>query len=239
MMEFGHPPRHFAQCASTNDLARLWIADAIDPAPHGAIVTADFQTAGRGQRGKSWSAAFGQSALMSYILRPQNRLSQAGELAFVAAIAVIDALSTLGLEGHIKWPNDILLNNHKVAGILVETVQSNPWAAIVGIGVNVNQERFWESEQFAFPPTSLRLETGRSQSVEAFIGSVAHALGTWDAVYRAQGFPPILAACREHLAVGMTLSRGGQSAVFRGLNGDGGALVELPGGTFQEWKTVE
>ena len=126
MTPFGQPRRHVAECDSTNDLARAWATDAADPAPHGALVTADFQTRGRGRRGRQWDAAPGESALMSFVLRPHIPLADAWHLGFLAALATSDALRAMGLHAQIKWPNDVLLQGAKVAGVLVETVLAPP-----------------------------------------------------------------------------------------------------------------
>ena len=164
MTTFGTPHRHVAQCGSTNVLARDWARDPDDPAPSGALVTADFQTRGRGQRGHQWQAGWGQSALMSFVYRPPQG-AEAGQLGLVVALAVADALASLdGLDPRLKWPNDILLDGRKVAGILVEispAAYPGGAAAVLGVGVNVNQERFVGAEEFVYPPISLRLVTGR------------------------------------------------------------------------------
>ena len=116
MTPFGQPRRHVAECDSTNDLARAWATDAADPAPHGALVTAEFQTRGRGRRGRQWDATPGESALMSFVLRPPVPPADAWHLGFLAALATSDALRAMGLDAEIKWPNDVLLRGSKVAG---------------------------------------------------------------------------------------------------------------------------
>lgn len=233
--------RHFIECVSTNDLARAWAINAADPAPHGALVSADWQTRGRGRRGRGWDAPPGQSALMSFVLRPDGPLSDAWQFAFVAALAVAKALSDFHLEPRVKWPNDLLLHGAKVAGILVETVTpaSPAWAAIIGIGVNVNQTEFPDAADYAYPPTSLWLEMGQNQSVAALIQATAQGLERWDGALRQQGWPAVREACQEHLAVGALLRRGVVEAALIGLNEDGSARVQLPDGTFSDWASVE
>ena len=159
MTTFGTPHRHVAQCGSTNDLAREWARDPDDPAPSGALVTADFQTRGRGQRGRQWQAGWGQSALMSFVYTLPPTV-EAGHLGLVVALAVADALASVAdLDPRLKWPNDILLDGCKVGGVLVEIgpparpdKTPNPGGAILGIGVNVNQERFVGADEFVYPP---------------------------------------------------------------------------------------
>ena len=240
-MEQTQPPRrHVVECASTNDLARAWAADAANPAPHGALVTADFQTRGRGRRGRVWDATPGQSALMSFVLRSPVAPSDAWQFGFVAALAVADALEGFRLDPRLKWPNDVLLDGNKVAGVLVEIVSGPPaGAAIVGIGLNVNQAEFAGGEEFLHPPTSLRLATGQEWPVESVVRAVSSALTGRLTEWESQGFAPILAAWRRGLAVGVALRRGGETAFLADVADDGSARVRLGDGTFAQWASVE
>ena len=241
MITFGTPHRHIAQCGSTNDLAREWAHDPDDPAPSGALVTADFQTRGRGQRGHQWQAGWGQSALMSFVYRLPPSV-EAGQLGLVVGLAVVEALASAeDLDPRLKWPNDILLGGRKVAGVLVEVSPPTLGAgeAILGIGVNVNQERFVGADEFVYPPTSLRLVTGRSQEVERVVAAVASALTRQEEAWRQGGFAPILEECRKRLAIGATVRRGVQKAELVGLGSSGTAQVRLADGTFADWHTVD
>ncbi len=244
MITFGTPRCHVAQCGSTNDLARAWARDTDDPAPSGALVTADFQTRGRGQRGRQWQAGWGQSALMSFVYRLPAAV-QAGQLGLVVALAVADALASLtDLDPRLKWPNDILLDGRKVAGILVEISPPAPnpggdGEAILGIGVNVNQERFVGADEFVYPPASLRQETGRTLEVERVVAAVALRLTQRVEDWRRDGFALILEECRVSLAIGAAVRRREQQAELVGLASSGAAQVRLSGGTFAEWSTVD
>ncbi|HWI22109.1 MAG TPA: biotin--[acetyl-CoA-carboxylase] ligase [Baekduia sp.] len=124
-MTLGHPRVHLRQTGSTNDVAREL---AIAGAPHGALVTASEQTAGRGRRGRSWTAPAGRALLASVVLRDMPQL-----LTLRAAVAVA---RVCGDDAQIKWPNDVLVGDRKVAGILCETQGGEDWA-IAGIGINV------------------------------------------------------------------------------------------------------
>lgn len=235
------PRRHIAECASTNDLARAWAVDASHPAPHLALVTADFQTRGRGRRGRVWEATPGESALMSFILRSPVALADAWQLGFVAALSVADALKNdFGLEPRLKWPNDVLVDGNKVAGVLVEIVSaSSAGTAIVGIGLNVNQSKFSDGESFLHPPTSLRLATGQEWGVESVIQSIASVLAGRVTEWEAQGFAPVLTAWRQTLATGVALRRGVHTAFLNDIADDGSAHVRLEDGTFARWASVE
>jgi BirA family transcriptional regulator, biotin operon repressor / biotin---[acetyl-CoA-carboxylase] ligase len=125
----GRPRVHLRSTDSTNDRARLL---AIAGAPHGTLVTAGVQTAGRGRKGRRWTAAAGSSLLMSLVLRSPPAL-----LPLIAAVAVCEAA---GEDALIKWPNDIVLARGdrlaKVAGILAEGRPQQGWA-VLGVGLNV------------------------------------------------------------------------------------------------------
>lgn len=121
----GVPRLHLRATDSTNSRAReLAAAGAV----HGTLVTAAEQSAGRGRQGRTWSAPPGQALLMSLLLRSWPPL-----LPLAAAVAVADVA---GVAARIKWPNDVLLEGRKVAGILVEARPQEGWA-VVGVGLNV------------------------------------------------------------------------------------------------------
>lgn len=128
-MSLGSPHLHLRRTASTNDRARTL---AQGGAPHGTLVTADEQSAGRGRQGRTWSAPAGRALLMSVVLRG----SPSPLLPLVAAVAVAEVC---GPEARIKWPNDILIGGRKVAGILTEGRPQEGWA-VLGVGVNVAVE---------------------------------------------------------------------------------------------------
>jgi BirA family transcriptional regulator, biotin operon repressor / biotin---[acetyl-CoA-carboxylase] ligase len=121
----GRPRLHLRITTSTNDRAR---ALAQGGAPHGTLVTADEQHAGRGRQGRTWSAPPRRALLLSLVLRDPPTL-----LPLAAALAVAEIA---GPEAQIKWPNDVLVEGRKVAGILAEGRPHEGWA-VLGIGVNV------------------------------------------------------------------------------------------------------
>jgi len=121
----GTPRLHLRATDSTNERARALAAAG---APHGALVTAAEQSSGRGRQGRTWSAPAGQALLMSLLLRDPPRF-----LPLAAAVAVAEVA---GDATQIKWPNDVLLDGRKVAGILVEGRPQERWA-VLGIGLNV------------------------------------------------------------------------------------------------------
>jgi BirA family biotin operon repressor/biotin-[acetyl-CoA-carboxylase] ligase len=124
-MTLGRPRLHLRATTSTNDRAREL---ATAGAPHGTVVTAGVQTAGRGRYGRTWSAPAGSSLLLSLIVREFDAL-----LPLRAGLAVADVA---GPQARVKWPNDVWIDGRKVAGILVEARPGEGWA-VLGIGVNV------------------------------------------------------------------------------------------------------
>ena len=127
-MSLGRPRLHLRETPSTNDRAR---ALAVAGAPHGTLVTAGVQTAGRGRQGRTWTAPPGSSLLLSLVLREVDPL-----LSLRAGLAVADLA---GAAARVKWPNDVLLDGRKVAGILAEGRPQEGWA-VLGIGVNAAVE---------------------------------------------------------------------------------------------------
>jgi BirA family transcriptional regulator, biotin operon repressor / biotin---[acetyl-CoA-carboxylase] ligase len=123
-MTLGRPRLHLRATTSTNDRARELAAAG---APHGALVTAGVQTAGRGRQGRTWVAPAGSSLLLSLVLREIDPL-----ISLRAGLAVADLA---GPAARVKWPNDVLLDGRKVAGVLVEARPQEGWA-VLGIGVN-------------------------------------------------------------------------------------------------------
>ncbi len=134
-MTFGRPHRHYRVTDSTNARAREL---AEDEAPHGTVVTADEQTAGRGRQGRSWTAPPGKALLYSAVLRP---LDERRLLPLSVPLAVCDAAEELepGIECRIKWPNDIWIDERKLAGVLIEAKPQRGWA-VIGVGLNLTIE---------------------------------------------------------------------------------------------------
>jgi BirA family biotin operon repressor/biotin-[acetyl-CoA-carboxylase] ligase len=124
----GRPRLHLRETSSTNDRAR---ALAVAGAPHGTLVTAGAQTAGRGRQGRTWAAPAGRALLCSLLLRDYDAL-----LPLRGGLAVADLAGQGAL---VKWPNDVLVDGRKLAGILVEARPGDGWA-VLGIGLNVAVE---------------------------------------------------------------------------------------------------
>ncbi len=154
---------HFFKAGSTSDIA---IELGHRGAPHGTVVIAEEQTAGRGRmRGRNWHSEKASGIYVSVLLRPEIPPVGAAMLTLVAGLAAHDAVEQqTGVVPDIRWPNDLLLGGRKFAGILTEmhAVPDRIEFVVIGIGMNVNHECF--PGELASLATSLRIETGRTQS---------------------------------------------------------------------------
>jgi BirA family biotin operon repressor/biotin-[acetyl-CoA-carboxylase] ligase len=147
--------RYFDSIGSTNNEALAWAASG---AKDLSLVIADEQTAGRGRLDRKWFTPRGAGLAFSLILRPtMEEKPHLTRTVGLAALAIAESLRTRGLGAQIKWPNDVLLNGCKIAGVLIETVWSGDEAdcLVVGIGVNVRKEAVPSAELLQFPATSL------------------------------------------------------------------------------------
>jgi BirA family biotin operon repressor/biotin-[acetyl-CoA-carboxylase] ligase len=204
----GVPRAHFRLTDSTNERAK---ALALAGAPHGTLVTADEQTAGRGRQGRSWTAPPRSAVLMSLVLRELAERHAALPLA--AAVAVCEACAAL--EPQIKWPNDVWVERRKLAGILVEGRPQEGWA-VLGIGLNVS----------AHPPDLPATSLGE-QDVEPVLERMLAALSSWlDAPLDA-----VLAAWRDRDALAGERVRWGEGeGTARGIDDSGALIVDTSEG---------
>lgn len=209
----GLPRLHLRATDSTSDRAKRL---AIGGAPHGLLVTAGEQRAGRGRQGRTWTAPAGRALLMSLVLREWPAL-----LPLAAAVAVCDVA---GERAAIKWPNDVLLGGGggKVAGILVDGRPQEGWA-VLGIGVNVAVRPRDLPEELRDRAATLGLECA---AIEPTLVALLEALG----VRLAQDPAPLLGAFRERDALfGRTIRWQHGEGVAAGVDDAGRLLVDLPG----------
>lgn len=230
---------------STNDLARDLARAGY---PHGTMVVADYQTAGRGRQGRAWQAPPGTALLCSTVLRPALPAERAALLTMAAALAAADALTAVsGATARLKWPNDVLLPGPnaavasgdrpgptlgKVAGLLLETMLAGPTvtAAVLGIGINLS----------VHPPevataTDIRAATGRSVTRAAMLEALVVALQRQMARVTRGEYAPIFAGWRARLVtlgqlVTVTSSAGSFTALAEDVAADGALLVRATGG---------
>jgi BirA family biotin operon repressor/biotin-[acetyl-CoA-carboxylase] ligase len=194
----------FESLGSTSDHAK---ALAEDGAGHGEVVVAERQTDGRGRRGRSWVMAPGRNVAFSVVLRPSDLPpARAPELTLVASLAICDALRRAGVEAGIKWPNDLLVDGRKIAGILTELAAEPDqvhWV-VVGVGVNVNAREEDFSPELRPHATSVLLERGQPAPRALFLAACLTLLEEWFDRHAEEGFEPIREAWK---ARSVTLGR--------------------------------
>jgi len=208
----GRPRLHLRETGSTNDRARELAAAG---APHGMLVTAGAQTAGRGRQGRAWAAPPGRALLMSLVLREAHPL-----LPLAAAVGVAEAV---GDEARIKWPNDVQLDGRKVAGILAEGRPQEGWA-VLGIGVNI-------AIRIEDLPPELHDTAGtlgrEPSDVEPFLTELLRSLERTLALAADE----LLDAWRARDALlGREITWSGGSGTAAGVDGEGRLVVELQDG---------
>lgn len=167
------------------DSTNLEAARLADTLPHGTVITADTQTAGKGRRGRSWESKSGENLYFSMLLKPDFSPDQASMLTLVMALAVTEAIEEIYDKSmpKIKWPNDIVLNRKKVCGILTEMQLegANIKHVIIGVGINVNQMEF-SGENLVYA-TSLCKETHIKKEKQVLLEAVIRYFEHWYAVF--------------------------------------------------------
>jgi BirA family biotin operon repressor/biotin-[acetyl-CoA-carboxylase] ligase len=182
MSAFGHPHRHFRRIDSTNERAKEL---AIAGVPGGLVVTADEQTAGRGRRGNEWFAPPGSCLLYSGLLRPLGA-ERAGLLPLAVPISVCEAAESVApVRCQVKWPNDVWVDERKVAGVLVEARPNEGWAVIgVGLNVAIPQDEFpaeLRETASSLLPTEAEdgVPPGGAPGVRRALAALNESLGRW------------------------------------------------------------
>jgi BirA family transcriptional regulator, biotin operon repressor / biotin---[acetyl-CoA-carboxylase] ligase len=224
----------FSTLGSTNDYLK-----AQTDAPEFTCVVADAQTAGRGRRTRTWDSPPGEGLYLSVLLRPAAT-TNLSLLSLLAAIAVAETLAQYNIAGlDIKWPNDVLIAERKVCGILVESASSgaNALRVIAGIGVNLNQRSF--PPELAETATSLALQLGHKVSVEAFRDRLLERLAHWYAEWQRGARQSIVKRWQQLSSyafdqpVTVLLDDEQVDGVTIGLTKDGSLLVQTADGTLR------
>jgi BirA family biotin operon repressor/biotin-[acetyl-CoA-carboxylase] ligase len=228
----GKPLHFFRSINSTNAMA-LELAES--GAPHGTLVVAEEQTAGRGRSGRRWFTPAGAAIALSLILRwdpPGGGFS--GSLSVFGALGVAEAAEGIGVVPRIKWPNDVLAGGRKVAGVLVEAQWhgSDLSSAVVGIGVNVRPGSVVPLEEVDYPAGCLDDAAGGPIDPNAFLIELIRSLDRWSARL---GSPQIIEAWESRLAfmgehVGVTEGGVRREGRLAGLDENGNLILEAAGG---------
>ena len=228
---------------STNNYAKR-IAE--DGTPSGTLVVADEQTGGKGRRGRSWSTPKGSNIAMTLLLRPRFRPEHASRMTLLAAMAVTCGICRVtGLDAGIKWPNDVVVNGHKVCGILTEMNTEVDYInyVVIGIGINVNQKEF--PEEIRETATSLALELGHPVRRTLLINGVMCAFEEYYRIYRETLDMSRLKEIYDQELVNVerevkVLAPGGDyTGISHGINNQGELIVELSDGTIREVNSGE
>jgi BirA family biotin operon repressor/biotin-[acetyl-CoA-carboxylase] ligase len=230
--------RFYETTGSTNDEALAW---AVDGAPDFSLIYAEEQLKGRGRLSRKWYTPRGSALAVSLILKPTPAESRTiGLFTALGALALMDVLKSYKLDAQIKWPNDVLINRRKVAGVLAESV----WAGeriesvVLGIGVNVRVDAVPFAELINFPATSIEGETRTTIDRPKLLRDLVAQLIAW----RAQlGHEEFIRAWNDALAFRgeEVIVRDPQDRELRGIvegvENDGGLRLKTAA---DQWTTV-
>lgn len=222
----GYALKHFAVIDSTNEEAKR-LAAAGEAGP--VWIAADRQTKGRGRRGRSWDSPSGNLAATLF-LRPDRPAGECAQLSFVAALSASDAIAPYAPKTDIrlKWPNDVLADNRKVAGILLESASSGGESlAWLAVGIGINLAEFPPDTEF--PATSLAAVGADVPEPRTALTALAAQWAKWYETWRVGGFSPIRDAWLARAAglgtrIRARLQSEETSGVFEGID-DRGALL--------------
>ncbi|MEJ8765151.1 MULTISPECIES: biotin--[acetyl-CoA-carboxylase] ligase [Oceanobacillus] len=221
---------HKSSAASTQQLIHQAAADG---AKHGTVAILDEQTAGRGRMNREWHSAGNKGMWLSILLRPKILPQEAPQLTLLTATVLADVLKDYtGVEPMIKWPNDLLINKKKTAGILTEmqAEQDQIQYIVVGIGLNINHTSDDIPGMLASKATSLYLETGKHWSIQELIQQFLQKFEAAFDAYLAHGFSDVKKKWESYgFKIGEKIKiknlKEEKKAIFHGIAEDGALLV--------------
>lgn len=235
----GRSYHHRVSVGSTNEYA---LSLAAQGAAHGTVVVAEEQTAGRGRLARPWLSPAGCGIYLSMVLTEPLPSRDAAKVTLIAALTLVQSLHRdYGLPAAIKWPNDVLVQGKKVAGILTE-MQADPDVVrflVVGVGINVNQREEDMRGPFRYPASSLALETGHAVRRSPLLAAYLNGFERDYERFRASGFAtflPDLEAVSAVLGKHVTVHCGNEQATGRalGLTAEGALRLEASEGKERE-----
>ena len=190
----GRSWRALGECASTNDEAAAW---ARAGAPAGAVVVAETQTRGRGRQGRVWHSPPGAALFFSVVLRPPLPPMKVPPLTLAAGVALAETAARFEVMPSLKWPNDLLVDGRKAAGILTESACQGGRLehVIVGIGVNLNVDQF--PPELAEIATSLHRARGRTIDRSELAAVLCERLEVWHDRFVAGGAGEVVGAWKS------------------------------------------
>lgn len=231
----GRSIEYYQRLESTN-LEAFELIDEVAPAD-GTVVITDLQIQGKGRRGRSWFASPGKAVTFSVILQPEISAEQSGLLSLAAGTSVAEAVTQFGLSPTVKWPNDIRIDGKKCGGILVETRLRKTkveWA-VVGIGINVNEQTEELPEELRPTATTLSAEKGAPLQRELVVAWTLNALEPLIDALKNENGSAVRSSWLErcgHLDQAVTFIHNGQekSGTFSGITENGAAVIEAEEG---------
>lgn len=236
---FGRPLHYYRSLGSSNDVA---LAFAAAGAPEGTVVVAGMQTAGRGRRGREWFSPPGAGLYTSIVFRPgewhrERHGSASSSLTLMAGVALADAIrASTGLATEIKWPNDLLVDGRKLAGILAEASGSAPPFDHIVVGLGVNLTRAAYPHEIASRATSIEHELGRLPDRGLVLAETLAAMSSSHEALIEGRFDAILSRWREWspssrgASVEWTTPAGAMRGTTAGIDDRGALLVRTAGG---------
>lgn len=206
----------------------------MEGAPEGAVVCAETQTKGRGRLGRSWSSPKYKGIYSSIILRPRLSAADLSKLTLLSAVAVAEAVEKVsGVQAMIKWPNDLLVKNKKLAGILTElrAEVDQMKFVVIGLGININNS----GAQLIEGATSLKNEAGQTFSRVEVLREILRAFERWYVRCNKEGFDELFKAWKERSAtLGKRVRITDPASIVEGvavdLDSDGGLLIRQDSG---------
>ena len=225
--ELGSEITYYPATGSTN--ADMWALIERGEASPGLVIVTDDQQAGRGRQDRGWFSAPGLSLTFSVLLYLDLPMERSGLLALAAGVAVVGALEKVGLQAGLKWPNDILVDQRKLGGILAENRKINGKSAIVlGIGLNVNEGRADFPADLQSDAISVHMALGHIVQREVILARILNRLEEL-VLADLQGVPELwLATC---IHVGETVRFHGPEepveGIFLGVDQTGGGILEI------------
>ncbi len=228
----------FEALPSTNEWMRQHLSEGGN---QGTVVVAESQTTGKGRLGRQWFSPAHQNIYLSILLQPEKPPASSPQLTLVAGAAVAETIrEQTGQSLQIKWPNDLVVQNKKVGGILCEAIveQGNLSGVIVGIGINVNIPAEDFPQELQGEATSLFTWTGKTLDRNQLIASLCNQFEIWYQKWLDNGWDNIVAWCNQHHAlqdqrVRLTSGPENIEGVVQKIDREGHLALRLDSGTIQ------
>ena len=227
----GRGMKYLSQTNSTNEDAWQYFRDG---SPEGTLVITDNQQRGKGRRQNKWVSTKGKSLTFSFILQPELPLEKLGLLPLLTGVSIVKAIqSETSIQTGLKWPNDIMLNEKKMGGILIESKPSqNRLGVVVGVGLNINESITDFPESLSKQSSSLSMHTGEKYSRERILSAI---LNEFENLYQSQ-LDYIIPLWQEYCthrgtSVIFHSENHRHRGIFQGINSLGHAEIKMNGKT--------